>query len=127
MQAQIRCLIFTCSVVAALPRRKDGSTLVTGVSQVSFPWSTSLASISVVIALVLDATMKSVPASTFSLPPSSRAPKPPAKTTFPSCSRPTATPGTLVPCMARSTNAPSSATRASSRRWALRPANDSRV
>ena len=44
-------------MVSASPSLNCGSTLVTGVSQVSFPSLTSLPSISVVMALVLDAIM----------------------------------------------------------------------
>jgi len=74
VQAQIRCFTSTWRVVALSPRRKEGSSEVTGVVQVILPWSTRRASSSVVIALVLDAIMKRVSASTGSGRPSSRTP-----------------------------------------------------
>ena len=114
-------------MVSALPSLKEGKTPVTSVSQVSRFSSTSLASISVVMALVLDAIMKSVLASTFWSLPSSRTPNPSANTTFPFSIRPMATPGTPVFFTAVSTNRLSSAIRASSSLCALFPANDSRV
>ena len=126
MQAQIRCFTLTCAVVAESPRRKDGSTSVARVSQVSLPASTSLPSMSVVMALVLEATMKSVVPSTLPGTPSSRTPKPPAKTTLPFSIRPTPTPGTRAAFMASSTKAPSAAMRLSSSGRAFRPANVSR-
>ncbi len=127
VQAQIRCLTSTWRVVSASPSLNDGSTEVTGVSHVSLPCSTSLASSSVVSALVFEATMNSVSASTGLSLPSSRTPKPPVKTTLPSCTMPTATPGTRSSFMPVSTKRASSARRASSSRWAFLPAKVSRV
>ena len=88
VHAQIRCFTSTWLVVSASPSLKLGRRLVTGVSHVSFPSSTSLASSSVVSAFVFDAIMKSVSASTFAGLPSLRTPKPPAKTTLPSWTMP---------------------------------------
>ena len=90
VHAQTRCFIATCRVVLGSPSLKLGSTSVTGVSQVSLPASTSLASISVVRALVFEAIMNSVSAFTRSGLPSSRTPKPSARTTSPSCTMPMA-------------------------------------
>ena len=94
VQAQMRWRISTCRVVSALPRRNDGITCVTGVSQPNFFWSTSRASISVVSALVLEAIMNNVSPSTDAGLPISRTPRPPANTTLPWSIRPMATPGT---------------------------------
>src|ERR1700680_2153639 len=127
VQAQGRCLTTPRRVVSASPRWKLGSRLMTGVSQVSRPWATSLASSSVVSALVFEAIMNSVSASTASLRPSSRTPKPPAKTTLPSCTMPSATPGRPSCLRPVSTKRWISASRASSRRCAVLPANDSRA
>src|SRR2546425_11253946 len=84
VQAQTRCLMSTCFVVSGSPSLKSGMTAITGVSHVSLPSSTSVASNKVVIDLVLEATMKSVSASTGVDCPCSRTPKPPSKTTWPS-------------------------------------------
>src|SRR4029077_3192433 len=54
VQAQIRCLTRTLPVVALSPSRKLGSNVVTGVCQFIRCSSTSLASKSVVIALVFE-------------------------------------------------------------------------
>ena len=94
VQAQIRCLTRTLCVVWASPSRKLGSNVVTGVSQLMRCSSTSLASKSVVMAFVFEATMNKVSASGLSLLPSSLVPNPSAKTTLPSCTKPKATPGT---------------------------------
>ena len=67
---------------------------------------------SVVIAFVFEAIMKRVSPSGFSVPPSSLTPNPSAKTTLPSWTKPTPTPGTpstFCPC---STKRPNSAMRA---------------
>ena len=86
VQAQTRCFRRTLAVVSAFPSLNVGSMAVTGVSQENFPSSTSFASISVVSAFVLDATMNSVFSSTGAgaFLPSSRTPKPPANATLPS-------------------------------------------
>ena len=60
VQAQISCRTLTWRVVSASPSLNDGRRLVTGVSHVSCPSATSLASSSVVSAFVFDAIMKSV-------------------------------------------------------------------
>ena len=70
----MRCWILTSRVVSASPSLKVGNTFVTGVSQVSFPSATSLASSRVVSAFVFDAIMKSVSPSTGAGLPSSRTP-----------------------------------------------------
>ncbi len=64
MQAHTRCFTSTRRVVSASPSLNCGSTLVTGVSQVSLPSPTSLPSIKVVMAFVLEAMMYKVSPST---------------------------------------------------------------
>jgi hypothetical protein len=112
--------------VSSLPSLNDGRSFVTGVSHVSLPSSSSLPSISVVRAFVFDATMKSVSPSGFAEEPSSRAPNPSAKTTLPSWTIPTATPGTPSFWRPVSTNAASAASRVASSLCGVFPANISR-
>lgn len=78
-------------------------------------------------AFVFEAIMKSVSASTGVALPSSRTPKPPAKTTFPSWTIPTDTPGIPSSFRPVSTNRLSSPRRAWSSRFAFFPANVSRA
>ena len=113
--------------MAVSPSLNEGRSEVTGVSHPNRFASTSFASISVVSALVLDATMNSVLASGFSGLPSARTPNPSAKTTLPFWTMPTATPGIPSSCMACSVNVESLARRAASRVATFLPANDSRV
>jgi hypothetical protein len=123
----MRCFTRTCRVVAGSPSLKLGRRRVTGVSQVMRPAATSLARRRVARALVLEAIMKRVSASTGLVPPSSRVPKPPAKTTLPPWTIPSATPGmprVFRPC---STKRFRSARRARVSRWAFLPAKDSRA
>ena len=94
VHAQMSCRTFTCRVVSASPSLNDGSRLVTGVSHVNFPSATSFARSSVVSAFVFEAIMKTVSPSTVAVLPSSRTPKPPEKTTLPSWTIPSPTPGT---------------------------------
>ena len=80
----MRCLIWTLRVVSGSPSLNVGNAPVAGVSQVSFPASTSFARMRVAIAFVFDAIMYFVSASTFAGSPSSRTPKPTANTVRPS-------------------------------------------
>jgi hypothetical protein len=127
VHAQISCRIFTCLVVSASPSLKEGSTLVTGVSHVSFFSATSRARRSVVSAFVFDAIMKSESASTLAGFPRSFTPYPSANTTLPPWTMPTATPGIFSSFMPVSTKRESSASRAGSSGFAFFPANDSRT
>ena len=100
---------------------------MTGVSHVRRPSATSLASSSVVSAFVLDAIMKSVFASTAVALPSSRTPRPPAKTSLPPWMIPSPTPGTPSSLRPVSTNFTSSDRRVLSILFACLPAKDSRT
>ena len=101
---------------------------MTGVSQVSFPWSTSLASMSVVIALVLDATMKRVlrvhllGAAQLAGAEAVREDDLPVLDQADARRR-----GRRCSCMAAWTNRPARRSRAWSSRCAFLPAKDSRV
>jgi hypothetical protein len=118
-------LIWTLLVVSASPSLNSGSTLVAGVSHVSFLASTSFASINVVSALVFDAIMYLVSPSGLAGLPSARTPKPPLNTTLPFSIRPIDTPGTSSVFIVSSTNFVSCAIRSLSSGCAFLPAKDS--
>ena len=125
VHAQSRCFTSTCCVVLASPSLNEGKTFVTGVSQSSFPSSTSRAMSSVVSGFVFEAIRKAVSASTFSGLPSSRTPNPPANTTWLLSSSAIPTPGIENSFIAVSTKSVSCLTRAGSSGCAFFPAKDS--
>ena len=122
VHAHTRCRTCTRAVVAASPSLNSGISVVTGVSQANLPSSTCFASISVVSALLLEAIMKTVDASTLPGLPSSRTPKPPANTTLPCWTMPIATPGTSKAMRASSMKRVSVSMRARSSACARLPA-----